>query len=325
MFEKKYHNNLYGISFMILNGLSLAILYAVVKVLRSDLDSSLIVFLYKTTILILILPWIFSEGLKAVKTPYFKLHLIRGFLSTMGSLSWAYGIKYVYVATATAILQMEQVLWVVVGLLLFNERITRTKLSVVILALLGAILVVTAKGSSTGEYGFHYGYVFILMAVLFYTMNSTVIKILGQKAKNKTQIFYVMLFSMIFSYPFAFLDWEIVRVIGIPMIVPIKHLALIDLNLQLWHFKYIAILASCYFIHTFAFFLSLRYGDLSVVMPFFYSKLVCSVLIGYIFLNEELSNQVLGGIILIFVGGTLLLRYENRKQKKRKQAKLKGK
>lgn len=304
---------------MAMNGLSLAVLYAVVKVLREDLDSSLIVFLYKTMILILILPWVFSKGLSAIKTPYFKLHLIRGFLSTMGSLCWAYGIKFCYVATATAILQMEQVLWVVIGLIFFNEKITKTKISVIIIAILGAIMIVFSNDNGRGALGFHYGYLFIILAVVFYTINSTVVKILGQKAKNKTQVFYVMLFSMIFSYPFAFYDWEIIRFLGIPITAPIRHLSFSEFGLELWHFKYIAILAACYFTHAVSVFLSLRYGDLSVVMPFFYSKLIGSVLIGYIFLGEALSSTTLLGVMFIFMGGVMLVRYENKKQKRRKQ------
>lgn len=318
MFEKKYHNNLYGIIFMILNGLSLAILYAVVKVLRSDLDSSLIVFLYKTTILVLILPWVFSDGLASIKTPNMKLHIIRGFLSTMGALCWAYGIKYTYVATATAILQMEQILWVVIGMLFFHERLTRTKFAVIGMAVLGGIIIIFASDNGAGVQGFHHGYLFILMAVLFYTLNSMVVKVLGQRAKNKTQVFYVMLYSMLFSYPFAFIDWDVIRVFGMPLLWPVDHYNFAELHLQTWHYKYILLLAACYFTHAVSFFLSLRYGDLSIIMPFFYTKLVGSVFIGYVFLNENLSSSTLMGIILIFVGGTVLLRYENRKQRKLK-------
>lgn len=318
MVDRKYHNNLYGIIFMIMNGLSLAVLYAVVKILREDLDSSLIVFLYKSMILLLILPWVFSEGISAIKTPYFKLHLTRGFLSTMGSLCWAYGIKFCYIATATAILQMEQVLWVIMGLLFFNEKITKTKLAVIVIAVLGAVIIIFSNDRGNGGIGFHYGYVFIILAVVFYTVNSTVVKVLGQKAKNKTQVFYVMLFSMIFSAPFAFFDWEIVRVLGVPLTAPVRRMDFSEFGLELWHFKYLAILAVCYFTHAVSFFLSLRYGDLSVIMPFFYSKLVSSVLIGYIFLSESLSKTTLLGVFFIFLGGTLLVRYENRKQKRRK-------
>ncbi len=316
MLEQKYHNNLYGIMFMILNGMSLAVLYAAVKILREDLDTAVIVFLYKTSILLLILPWVFASGLKAIKTPNFKLHLIRGFLSTMGSLSWAYGIKYTYVANATAILQMEPVLLVVVGVLFFAEKLSRTKLSVVIMALIGALIVIFSTDKGGGDKELNMGYFFITLAVFLYTANSSVIKVLGQKAKNKTQVFYVMLFASLFSCPFAFVNWEMVNVIGISIPKPMGYNSIFNLGLELWHFKFIAILAVCYFAHSVAFFLALRYGELAVVTPFFYSKLIASIMIGHLFLSETLQPLTLFGIYLIFVSGVILVRYENRKKRK---------
>lgn len=318
MKEKKFHNNLYGIFFMVINGIALAVLYLLVKELRADLDSGVIVFLYKGLSFILVLPWVFSKGIDAIYTPNFKLHLYRGFLSTMGALCWGYGIKYVYMANATAIIQMEQVLWVIVGVLFFNEVLTKTKIFVVFVAIVGVFLVLFAKDGGLSFDNVNWYYMSIFAAVILYTFNSTVIKILGQKAKNKTQIFYAMLFSTIFAYPFAMIEWSEISVWGLPLLKPIAFVSFSDLGLKEWHVTYIVALALCYFIHAVAFFLSLRYGELSVIMPFFYTKLIASVIIGSLVLGEKLSELSLVGVYLIFFAGVVLIRYESRKKRNRK-------
>lgn len=318
MREKKFHNNLYGIFFMTINGIALAVLYLLVKELRADLDSGVIVFLYKGLSFILVLPWVFSKGIDVIYTPDFKLHLYRGFLSTMGALCWGYGIKYIYVANATAIIQMEQVLWVLVGVLFFDEVLTRTKIFVVLVAILGVFLVLFAKDGGISFDNINWYYMSIFAAVGFYTLNSTVIKILGQKARNKTQMFYAMFFSTIFAYPFAMIEWSEISLWGLTLVKPVALISFSDLGLKEWHMIYVGALALCYFIHALAFFLSLRYGDLSVVMPFFYTKLIASVIIGSLVLGEKLSELSLVGIYLIFFAGVVLIRYENRKKRSKK-------
>jgi len=72
---------LIGIMFMMCNTASLAILDIASKILRSELSSGFIVFLYKFGLLIVTIPWIFFHGTKHIKTTKIHFHLLRSFLA----------------------------------------------------------------------------------------------------------------------------------------------------------------------------------------------------------------------------------------------------
>ena len=80
------NNKLRGIGYMILNSFALSLIYILMKKLSIDLNSSQVVFFYKFCCLIIILPWVFNEGMQILKTPQLKLHILRGFFSAAGSL-----------------------------------------------------------------------------------------------------------------------------------------------------------------------------------------------------------------------------------------------
>jgi len=139
---KPQHNNLYGITFMIVNIISVAILYAVFKTVSKTMPSTQAVFLYKLLLLICITPWALSNGLKGLKTPQLKLHMIRGFFSTGGGLCFMYGLKHVDLANASALQYLQHVIVISIGFIYFKEKITKTKIAGIIMSFSAAILIV---------------------------------------------------------------------------------------------------------------------------------------------------------------------------------------
>ncbi len=78
---------------MVLNSFALSLVYIFMKKLSVNLNSNQVVFLYKFCCLIIITPWVFSEGLQILKTPQLKLHILRGFFSAAGSLFFMYSLQ----------------------------------------------------------------------------------------------------------------------------------------------------------------------------------------------------------------------------------------
>jgi S-adenosylmethionine uptake transporter len=141
----------------------------------------------------------------------------------------------------------------------------------------------------------------MLLAVAFWASNILVIKILGSSERSKAQLFYVMLFSSIFSLPMALYDWK-------PM--------------EAWQINYILALALCYFIHTITFFKALKYADISTVMPYDYTRLIFTGILGYFFLGESPDYLSLIGFGLIIFGGIFAVTHEAaRKKSKLSEAK----
>lgn len=326
------HHNLWGILFMLFNAVAIAVLYAAIKTLTKDMSSSLVVFLYKFSILVLIVPWCLHGGLKSLKTERIWLHASRGFLSIAGSLSLFFAIKHIELSDLTAIGYMEQVLLVIIGILYFKEKATNTKIATIIISFIGAMLVVYPEALILNEYylpvfhkfdvtgEFNKYYLFVFLSIAFWATNCTVIKVLGRTEKTKVQLFYVMLISCVIAYPLAFMHWQETTIFNSLVIkFPDRHLDFSELGLQMKHLPTIALLALCYFVHSIAFFKALKYAELSTVIPFDYSRLVFTGILGYIFFQEVPEYGSYVGYLLIVGAGVYLIRSESKRRRKRKE------
>lgn len=319
--------NLYGILYMLLNAVAISVLYAAVKELRVELDSNLVVFVYKFTLFILILPWVLKEGFKGIKTDKLLLHTSRGFLSISGSLCLFYAIKYIELSDITAMGYIEQVLLVLVGIIFFKEKSSISKILAILMSFLGAVVVIypdiiqfTAWNipylSSIGFKGeFNKYYIFVFLSIFFWGSNCIVIKFLGKTEKTKSQMFYVLLVSCVLTYPLAFFHWADAQVMGMDIKYPIYHLSFSDLGLAWHHVPYLGLLALCYFIHSVAFYKSLTYAEFSTVIPFDYSRLIFTGIFGYIFYQELPDEGSYFGYLLIVVSGVILVRAESKRRK----------
>ena len=321
-------NNSYGIFFMLLNTFSLALLYAVSKQVTQTMASTQVVFFYKIIVFIMAMPWMFRIGISVFQTPQLKLHIVRGFLSICGSMFFVYGLKHSGLTNSTALGYLEQVLWVIIGVTYFKEKMTAVKVMAIMISIVGAVFIVSPnllKGVyswlETGTWQsdtspFNHYYIYIICGILFWAANSTVIKVLGRTAKNETQVFYVMLFSMIFGAPAALIKWSFIDYgsIMLPTIAGFQ-----DVSISMSQWGYLSILAICYFIHVISFFLSMRYSDMSVIAPFEYSKMIFTGFFGVIIFSEIPSLESFMGYVAIVTGGIVMAYGEYRYRRKIKK------
>lgn len=301
-------NNLLGIFYMIAHVIALAVLYTFTKRLTKALDPSIIVFLYKLSILICILPWCLTKGIKGMHTNRIGLHIVRGFLSVFAQICMFCGIKYLPVADVTAVQYLEHIIVMIIGILYFKEKLTGTKTIAMILSFFGAIFVIrhdiftTGISLSPNSFSPYYGFVFA--ALCLYAINNTTVKILGKTESTKVQLFYVTLFSCIFASPIAFVKWEPLTTIGLlPINYPAEIINFSSLGLKWEHIGSILFLALCYFVHAVCYYKAFKLADISTVIPFEYSRLIFAALLAIIFLGEIPHLHSLIGYALIIIGG----------------------
>jgi S-adenosylmethionine uptake transporter len=315
---------------MVLNAVVVAILYACNKTLTKTMNPNQVVFLYKFTVFVLMCPWLFRKGFGILKTPNIFLHVIRGFLSIGGALFFMYGMKYVELVNATAIGYMENILVATIGIVYFKERLTPMKFLCVCLSLVGMFVIVNPTMfkylsvfvDNSEEVAFNYYYLFIFGGIICWALNTTVIKILGNKAaKNETQAFYVLLFSIIFSYPVAFCEWSMADLGWIQMPYPISIKSVFDVNVEASAWAYLVIMALCYFVHVIAFFLAYKNADILTIMPFDYTRLIFTALLGIIVLHEYPKNNAYVGASMIALSGILMIKNEYKRKKQQKDEK----
>jgi S-adenosylmethionine uptake transporter len=276
-------------------------------------------------ILIFALPWCLSSGFHGLKTEKIWLHASRGLFSTLGALSIFYAIKHIGLGDVTAITKLEQIALLIIGILYFKEQITKTKIGVIIVSLLGAVMIIRpdffpyGPDNTAESVGFNSYYVFVFLTIVFWGINSTVIKVLGKTEKTKVQLFYVMLFSCMIAFPVSFMEWHTYTKIWVVEIkYPTHFVDVTALGLEWGHLKYIALLALCYFGHVVGYFKAFKHAELSVVVPLEYTRLVFAGILGYIFFAETPLAVSLGGYVLIIFGGLFLFKAEHRKAKKQR-------
>lgn len=276
---------------MLAHALAMAILYVLSKSLTQVLHPFQVAFLYKFTILLSITPWCFSGDVKKnLKTRRIGLHVARGTFSLLGSVCFFVAVSHLPVSNTAAITYLDHILIILIGLLYFKEKLSSAKIGMILFSFIGAALIIKPGFVSFNKY-----YVFLLLALCFWALNCTVIKILGATERTKVQLFYMMLFSSIFSLPFALYEWKTV---------------------ELWHLKFLFGISLCYLIHAVAFFKALKYADISTVMPFDYARLVFTGFLGYMVLSEVPDEYSIVGYGLIVMGGLYSIYHEARKHKK---------
>jgi drug/metabolite transporter (DMT)-like permease len=307
---------------MILNSLSLAFTYVLMKKLGANLNSSQVVFFYKACCFIIILPWVFSEGLSILKTPQLKLHILRGFFSAAGSLFFMYSLQHVKIMNATALSYLEQVMWAAIAMSFFKESFSLLKIGAIAVSLLGAVAViypgilqlsapfVNLDKISISDYNPYY--TFTILAVFSWTANSVSVKILGKTAKNKTQAFYALLFSSIFAFPVAFINWEYVHFIP----VPVEFIPFYNIDFKQIYIVYFMVITACYVTHSIAFFKAMKKANMSALAPYHYMKIVFVGILGFLLFDELPDPAVYIGYMLIIGSGIFLMRHEHSLRKK---------
>ncbi len=319
------YRNTNGIVLMLINAFATSMLYSIMKYLTAYINSHQVVFLYKLLVLVGIIPWILYDGIACIKTKKFKIHLLRGLVSTSGALCFMYGMSKVDIASATALNKMEPILLMIVGAFYFKEKLTQRKIFVVLLSCLGMLFVVYPiisfeKGNlslpwftSKSEAGFNYNYLIIIFGVFLWTINSSVVKVLGKTESNRTQLFYVSLISVIVAGPIALCKWE--KLNSSTLFMPIGlDLSFIN-NISSPTIGLLLCMGMLHFIHVACNFQSLKIAEMSVVAPFDYSRLVFGGILGYCFFNNTPTLSALIGYILIIASGVYLLKSEAKMRK----------
>jgi drug/metabolite transporter (DMT)-like permease len=328
MSQPVQYRNTNGIVLMLINAFATSMLYCIMKYLTEFINSHQVVFLYKFLVLGMLIPWVLYDGISCVKTKKLKIHILRGIVSTTGALCFMYGMSKVDIASATALNKMEPVLLMIIGALYFKEKISRAKISAIILSCLGMLFVVypIVTLSDNGlkfplfdksvAHEFNYNYLIILIGVFLWTINSSVVKILGRTESNRTQLFYVSLISVLVAGPIALCEWSAIPSLGsfayIPTGIDISFFS----NLTMPAIGMLLCLGMLHFTHVACNFQALKMAEMSVVAPFDYSKLVFGGFLGYCFFNNTPPFSAYIGYVLILISGIYLLKAEVSLRKK---------
>lgn len=191
------------------------------------------------------------------------------------------GIKLTTASTASIIIAILPVITVLVDAVAFGYKLNPMKIIGVILSVFGVYFVVNANVNEMG--GSFKGYLFMFGAAISWVFYSFLTKPLTNKYSNLTITFYQMIFGLITTAPFAFIEktnWESVTS---PVIINVLFLGII-----------------CSALANFLYVYSMENLGVSLTSMFMNVLPVITVIASYIAFGERIGlKQIVGSTIVI--------------------------
>ena len=263
-----------GVLWMLASGLSFVGVNGIVRYLGTDLpaaQSAFLRFAFGVVLVLPILPRVIRTGLPPGAM---RLLMWRGAAHTAAVLFWFYAMARIPVAHATAIGYLNPVILLIVGALLLGERMTRRRIGAVVVAALGALIVLRP-----GVQALNLGHVSQIGAAISFAASYLYAKRLSAMMSSAVVVAMLSVFVTIGLAPLALMVWVPVTA------VQMGWLALVAAFATLGHV-----------LMTKAF----QAAPFAVTQPVVFLQLIWATTLGAVVFHEPVDGYVLlGGAMII--------------------------
>jgi len=262
-----------SIILMIISGFSFVVMHSAAKFLSDQIHIFEITFLRCALVAVVLAPMIFKEGKSSLITKQPKFQIYRIITNSIAMLCFFYGLTLTTLAEVTALNLTVPIFTTLLAFLFLNEKLKKHRLSALFIGFLGAIIVLRP------DISFNIGGVLILISALIWSVSLIFIKKLTETDSPVT----ISLYAGVGMIPATF-------VVAYPyLIMPNLYQFLIILFIAVTGTIAQTLLNSAF-----------KRGQLAILLPFDYLKLIWSVLIGYTIFVESTT-------ISLWIGGTLIV------------------
>ena len=262
-----------SIILMIISGFSFVVMHSAAKFLSDQIHIFEITFLRCALVAFVLAPMIFKEGKSSLITKQPKFQIYRIITNSIAMLCFFYGLTLTTLAEVTALNLTVPIFTTLLAFLFLNEKLKKHRLSALFIGFLGAIIVLRP------DISFNIGGVLILISALIWSVSLIFIKKLTETDSPVTISLYagvgMVPATFVAAYPY--------------LIMPNLYQFLIILFIAVTGTIAQTLLNSAF-----------KRGQLAILLPFDYLKLIWSVLIGYTIFVESTT-------ISLWIGGTLIV------------------
>ena len=262
-----------SIILMIISGFSFVVMHSAAKFLSDQIHIFEITFLRCALVAVVLAPMIFKEGKSSLITKQPKFQIYRIITNSIAMLCFFYGLTLTTLAEVTALNLTVPIFTTLLAFLFLNEKLKKHRLSALFIGFLGAIIVLRP------DISINIGGVLILISALIWSVSLIFIKKLTETDSPVTISLYagvgMIPATFVAAYPY--------------LIMPNLYQFLIILFIAVTGTIAQTLLNSAF-----------KRGQLAILLPFDYLKLIWSVLIGYTIFVESTS-------ISLWIGGTLIV------------------
>ena len=266
-------SSLFAISLMIISGLFFVLMHSAVKYLSKEVHIFEIAFFRCALVIFVLAPIIFQQGKKIFKTKQPKVQFLRITTNSVAMLCFFYGISTTPLAQLTTLGFTVPIFATILAVIFMKEKIRLRRTTALIVGFIGTIIVMRP------DISIELGALLIIFSSFLWSICLIFIKKLTETDSAVTISLYfgIGMIPATFALAFPVLEMIDLRQFIILIFIAITGtLAQTIMNL------------------------ALEKGELALLLPFDFLRLIWSVLIGYALFSEEPTITLwLGGLLII--------------------------
>ena len=267
---------------MCISAVTYVVSIAIGRYLAPDIDVFQIAFLRNAFAMLFMLPWLIKMGMGALRTRQFPRHLLRGFLSSANVTLLFAAVALIPIADMSAINFLQPVLGAAIAGLVLGEVIGRNRWLAIGMGFIGALIVIRP-----GFAEFNLGTAFALGSALTGALVSILIKTLVRR-----------------DSPDTIAAWLFITQTGI-LLIPTIYVWQTP-NAQEWGLFILIGFMSLILQRTYN--RGIQATDISIAMPFNFTRLIWAALLGWIVFAEFPDIWTWVGGMIIFAASIWLTR-----------------
>ena len=266
-------SSLFAISLMIISGLFFVMMHSAVKYLSKEIHIFEIAFFRCALVIFVLAPIIFQQGKKIFKTKQPKVQFLRITTNSVAMLCFFYVISTTPLAQLTTLGFTVPIFATILAVIFMKEKIRLRRTTALIVGFIGTIIVMRP------DISIELGALLIIFSSFLWSICLIFIKKLTQTDSAVTISLYFGIGMIPATFALAF---PVLEMIDLRQFIILIFIAITGTLAQ-------TIMNS-----------ALEKGELALLLPFDFLRLIWSVLIGYALFSEEPTITLwLGGFLII--------------------------
>jgi drug/metabolite transporter (DMT)-like permease len=263
-----------GIFWALISCFCSGIMVNMVKHVAVDMNTVEIIFFRNVFAFLMFVPIIAYTGFAKFKTHKIKIHILRSITGLISMMIFFFAISKMSISVVTAMSFTAPLFTAIMAVYFFKDKMNVHQMFALFVGFVGVLIVVQPGTEAFKPVG-----LLVLISAVFWALSSIIIKKLAETEKPIVTTFYMTFFMIIFSAPIAMYNFE--------QPTPEQYMWVFGIALTSNFLQY-------------GLSKSLTYADLSVLLPFDFTRLIFGAGIAYWFFGEDIDvNAALGSVIII--------------------------
>lgn len=270
-----------AVVFMVIGGVSIALMQAAVKLISLELHPFIITLYRAGLVFVVLLPILFWRGRAVFNTSSIRLQVVRGGIGGLGMLCVFTGLSMISLAEVTVLLFTVPIFATLLSIVFLSEKVGVRRWTAIFVGFLGILIIARPQGSVST------GHLFILCAALSWSTSILIAK----KLTEKDTVISITFWQAMGCVPLAFIAslfvWELPSFVQLGALLGIAALGTVG------HAMLYA---------------ALKVGQVSVILPLDYIRIIWSAGLGFILFGQLPTLHLYAGSLLI-IAATAFLSY----------------